>query len=307
MALDIDGTLTAVGSNDIPPAVKAAVVRATEHGAHVVLCTGRSLVGIREIAAQLPVSFAVCSNGAVWWDPALGEVTKRVTFDPGPTIKTLQALLPGSVFAVEQTGVGNLSLGSFLPDDLWGMTTQVTFDEMAVPTSRLVMRWLDHTPAELSFAVRELELPGVEWSVDHTEAWLTVVPPNVTKGTALDEISASLASSAADALAIGDGLERRRDAEVGRARGRDGAGTGDRAGGGGRGGADRAGGRRRPGAEPLLLLGPISKSGSMRAALEVVPGGAAGWPAYRCSSGRAARGRLGPGCRGPDFDTGARP
>ncbi|WP_439662347.1 HAD family hydrolase [Lentzea sp. HUAS TT2] len=206
VALDIDGTLTAVGSNDISPAVKAAVARAREHGAHVVLCTGRSLIGIREIVPQLPVSFAVCSNGAVWWDPAVAEVTRRVTFDPGPTVRALQALLPESVFAVEQLGVGNLSLGAFLPGDLWGVTTQVTFEELAsVPTSRLVMRWLDRTPAELSFAVRELELPGVEWSVDHTEAWLTAVPPNVSKGTALDELSASLGIKAADALAIGDG------------------------------------------------------------------------------------------------------
>ncbi|RDI29616.1 HAD superfamily hydrolase (TIGR01484 family) [Lentzea flaviverrucosa] len=205
MALDIDGTLTAVASNHIAPAVKAAITRATEHGAVVVLCTGRSLVGIRAVVPQLPASYALCSNGAVWWDPALGEVTKRVTFDPGPTIKTLRALLPGSVFAVEQLGVGNLSLGEFLPGDLWGETTWVTFEEMAVPTSRLVMRWLDHTPAELAFAVRELELPGIEWSVDHTEAWLTAVPPDVSKGSALDELVAQLGISASDALAIGDG------------------------------------------------------------------------------------------------------
>ncbi|SMD08954.1 HAD-superfamily hydrolase, subfamily IIB [Lentzea albidocapillata] len=205
MALDIDGTLTAVGSNDISPAVKAAITRATEHGAVVVLCTGRSLVGISAVAPQLPASYAICSNGAVWWDPALDEVTKRVTFDPGPTIKTLQALLPGAVFAVEQTGVGNLSLGEFLPGDLWGATTQVTFEEMAVPTSRLVMRWLDRTPAELAFAVRELELPGIAWSVDHTEAWLTAVPPEVSKGSALDELCAQLDIRVSDALAIGDG------------------------------------------------------------------------------------------------------
>ncbi|HEX8865871.1 MAG TPA: HAD family hydrolase [Lentzea sp.] len=206
MALDIDGTLTHVGSNDISPAVKAAVTRATEHGTHVVLCTGRSLIGTTPIAPQVPASLALCSNGAVWWDPARDEITRRTTFDPGPTIKTLQALLPGSVFAVEQTGVGNLSLGSFLPNDLWGETTHATFDEMAAtPTARLVMRWHDRTPEELAFAVRELELPGVSWTVDHTEPWLTAVPPDVTKGSALEELRISLGISADDTLAIGDG------------------------------------------------------------------------------------------------------
>ncbi|MFI6098427.1 HAD family hydrolase [Lentzea sp. NPDC051213] len=206
VALDIDGTLTPVGSNDISPAVKAAITRVAEHGTHVVLCTGRSLIGTTPIAAQLPASHAVCSNGAVWWDPATGEVIRRTTFDPGPTIKALQALLPGAVFAIEQTGVGNLSLGRFLPDDLWGVTTDATFDEIAAtPTPRLVMRWLDHTPAELSFAVRNLEMSGIEWSVDHTEAWLTAVPENVTKGSALEELGQELGIGAQDALAIGDG------------------------------------------------------------------------------------------------------
>ena len=66
VALDIDGTLTAVGSNDISPAVQSAVARVTEHGASVVLCTGRSLIGTTPVAPQLPVSMALCSNGAVW-------------------------------------------------------------------------------------------------------------------------------------------------------------------------------------------------------------------------------------------------
>ncbi|KJK42606.1 hypothetical protein UK23_36520 [Lentzea aerocolonigenes] len=206
VALDIDGTLTHVGSHDIAPAVQAAVARAAEHGAHVVLCTGRSLIGTTPIAPQVPASMALCSNGAVWWDPARDEIIKRITFEPGPTIKTLSALLPGAVFAVEQTGVGSLFVGEFLPNDLWGVTTSATFDEIAaVPTARLVMRWLDHTAAELAFAVRELELPGVSWHVDHTEAWLTAVPPDVTKGSALEELRVLLGVPAEDTLAIGDG------------------------------------------------------------------------------------------------------
>ncbi|WP_394614829.1 HAD family hydrolase [Lentzea sp. JNUCC 0626] len=206
IALDIDGTLTPVGSNDIAPAVKAAITRAADHGTHVVLCTGRSVVGVTAIAAQLPVEHALCSNGAVWWDAVAGDVTKSTTFDPGPTIKALQAVLSDVVFAVEQTGVGSLHMGTFLPDDLWGVTTEATFEEMvATPTPRLVMRWLDHTPAELSFALRELELPGVEWSVDHTEAWLTAVPADISKGAELDELAAQLGVRPEDALAIGDG------------------------------------------------------------------------------------------------------
>ncbi|MFD5826811.1 HAD family hydrolase [Lentzea sp. NPDC060358] len=205
-ALDIDGTLTPVGSNDLSPAVRAAITRAAGHGCEVVLSTGRSLIGVTPIAAQVPASFALCSNGAVWWDPVRDEIPRRTTFEPGPTIETLRSLLPGSVFAVERTGVGNLALGRFLPGDLWGETIPSTFDEVAATaTPRLVMRWLDHTPAELAFAVKDLELPGIEWHVDHTEPWLTAVPPDVTKGSALDELCRQLGISPRDALAIGDG------------------------------------------------------------------------------------------------------
>ncbi len=199
------------------------MARAADHGAQVVLCTGRSLIGTTPVAPQVPASLALCSNGAVWWDPARDAITRRTTFDPGPTIKTLSTLLPGAVFAVEQTGVGNLSLGDFLPGDLWGETTHATFDEMAAtPTARLVMRWHDRTPQELAFAVRELELPGVSWTVDHTEPWLTAVPPNVTKGSALEELRVSLGVSDEDTLAIGDGsndVEMLRWAAVGVAMG----------------------------------------------------------------------------------------
>lgn len=207
VALDIDGTLAMNGSNDIAPAVRAAVSRAAAHDTHMVLCTGRSLIGTTPIADQLGLpGISVCSNGAVWWDYSSRTVLRRTTFEPGPTIEVLRELLPGAVFAVEQTGVGNVALGRFHEGDLWGVIRQASFEELAtIPTPRLVMRWVGHTPEELAFAVRDLELPGVAWTVDHTEAWLTAVPPGVTKGSALEELRLHLDVPASDTLAVGDG------------------------------------------------------------------------------------------------------
>ncbi|GLZ33118.1 haloacid dehalogenase [Lentzea sp. NBRC 105346] len=213
VALDIDGTLAHLGTNDIAPAVHAAVTRVAAHDVHVVLCTGRSLIGTTPIADQLGLpGISLCSNGAVWWDHQTREVLKRTTFSPGPTIKVLRELLPGAVFAVEQTGIGNMSLGRFPDGDLWGVLTLGDFDEVAaIDTPRLVMRWIGHTPEELAFAVRELELPDVAWSVDHTEPWLTAVPLGVTKGSALEELRVHLNVSPEDTLAVGDG---RNDVEM---------------------------------------------------------------------------------------------
>ncbi|MFD7653562.1 HAD family hydrolase [Actinosynnema sp. NPDC059797] len=207
IALDIDGTITPVGREEVAPAVRAAIRRAVDHGAHVVLSTGRSLVGARPVAEDLGLTgTAICSNGAVWWDAAARAVVRKVAFDPGPSVARLRALLPGAVFAAELTGVGNLSLGRFPDGDLWGVVREVPFAELvAEPTSRLVVRWVGRTPEELRLRLLDVELPGATWSVDHTEPWLTLTPPGVTKGAALEELRAELGVPAADTLAIGDG------------------------------------------------------------------------------------------------------
>lgn len=207
IALDIDGTITPVGREDVAPAVRAAVRRAVDHGAHVVLSTGRSLIGARPVVEHLDLAgTAICSNGAVWWDAAERAVVRKVAFDPGPSVERLRALLPGAVFAAEVTGVGNLSLGRFPDGDLWGVVREVSFEELvAEPTSRLVVRWVGRTPEELRLRLVDVVLPGVTWSVDHTEPWLTLSPPGVTKGAALEELRCALGVSPSDTLAIGDG------------------------------------------------------------------------------------------------------
>ncbi|WP_033436362.1 HAD family hydrolase [Saccharothrix sp. NRRL B-16314] len=208
IALDIDGTITPVGREDVAPAVRAAIKRAVDHGAHVVLSTGRSLIGTRPVVEDLGLhgTTAISSNGAVWWDTDSGEVVRKVEFLPGPSVERLRDRLPDSVFAVELTGVGNLSLGRFPDGDLWGEVREVTFEELAAtPTSRLVMRWVGRAPEELALRMLDIELPGVSASCDHNEPWLTLSPPGVTKGAALEELRRQLGVSEEDTLAIGDG------------------------------------------------------------------------------------------------------
>lgn len=208
IALDIDGTITPLGREEVAPAVRAAIHRAVDHGAHVVLSTGRSLIGTRPIVDDLGLrgTTAICSNGAVWWDTTSREVVRKVAFDPGPSVRRLRALLPDAVFAAEVTGLGNLSLGRFPDGDLWGDVREVSHDELvAEPTPRLVVRWVGRTPEELALRLVDVELPGVTASHDHTEPWLTLTPPGVTKGAALEDLRRALGVAAGDTLAIGDG------------------------------------------------------------------------------------------------------
>jgi len=208
VALDIDGTITLTGAEEIAPAVRAAILRAVDHGAHVVLSTGRSLIGTVPILEDLAIdgALALCSNGAVWWDSKTKTVVKHVRFNPAEVVEQLRGLLPGAVYGVEVTGYGNLSFGRFPEGDLWGVVREVDLAEfVAEPTARLVVRWLDRTPEEMALRLSGVELPGVSWSLDHTVPWLTASPIGVTKGSALEELREQLDVSAADTLAIGDG------------------------------------------------------------------------------------------------------
>lgn len=188
--------------------MRAAILRAADHGAHVVLSTGRSLIGTVPIAEDLAIegTLALCSNGAVWWDSATKSVVKHVRFDALAVVERLRELLPGAVYGTELTGYGNLSLGRFPDGDLWGVVREVDLAELvAEPTARLVVRWLDRTPEELALRLSGVELPGVTWTLDHTVPWLTAGPVGVTKGAALEELREQLGVAVEDTLAIGDG------------------------------------------------------------------------------------------------------
>lgn len=208
IALDIDGTITRVGTEEIAPAVRAAIHRAVDHGSHVVLSTGRSLIGTRPVVDDLDLrgTVAICSNGAVWWDTTSRAVLRKVDFDPAPAVEVLLDLFPGAVFAAEVTGEGNLAMGRFPEGYLWGELREVDFAGLtAEPTSRLVMRWNDHTPEEVALRLVDVEMDGVTWYVDHDDPWVTIAPTGVSKGSALEDLRVRLGVAESDTLAIGDG------------------------------------------------------------------------------------------------------
>ncbi|MFD6140180.1 HAD family hydrolase [Promicromonospora sp. NPDC060271] len=66
IALDIDGTLLRTGE-PVPEVTVRAVRRVRAAGHHVVLASGRSLVGVLPVARQLGIvrGWVVASNGAV--------------------------------------------------------------------------------------------------------------------------------------------------------------------------------------------------------------------------------------------------
>ncbi len=122
VALDIDGTLLkwVEGSGTthevIAPRVAAAIDRAHDAGAHIVLASGRSPHGMTGIADLLDLHghddqplWIVASNGAVVFRYLPGgslDVVHEETFDAGPAVRAILARGPSVRVAVEERGLG---------------------------------------------------------------------------------------------------------------------------------------------------------------------------------------------------------
>lgn len=216
IAIDIDGTLAlegtdirTVGPEGITDPVRAALAAAVAAGAQVVLCSGRTVMGVRPFLASLHLStgWAICSNGAVLLDAATGAVARTVEFDPAEPATVMRKLIPDAVFIAEQVGIGNratigMDLGTF-----FGTTTVVDFDTLvSYPTPRMSVLWPGHGYADMAAVVAGVEIPGVHYSLDHHDACLMATPTGVTKGSALETLRIELGISAQDTMAIGDGF-----------------------------------------------------------------------------------------------------
>ncbi|HEU4676946.1 MAG TPA: HAD family hydrolase [Motilibacteraceae bacterium] len=206
VALDLDGTVLR-GDETLSDVVREAVGAAREAGAHVVVATGRTVVGALDPARDLGLagSLNVCSNGAVTavLDPL--DVVDMVTFDPAPVVRALRQELPDALFAVEVLGTGHLVTGPFPEGELTGAQTVVDLDELlANPATRVVMRSPDREPAHFLELVRRLGLEDVSYAVGYT-AWLDVAPQGVSKASGLEGLARRLGVDPADVLAVGDG------------------------------------------------------------------------------------------------------
>lgn len=224
VALDVDGTLVDYDER-MSDAVRDEVRRvAALPDTHVVIATGRSLLGTLPVLALLGLTdgaHAICSNGAVTvrtspGDAAAGglpayEIVDRVTFDARPAVELLRAELPGAMYAAEVPGVGFLVTGDFPADELVGELVAVPFEELtAEPVTRLVVRSPDHTPEHFLEMVSRIGLHGVNYAVGWT-AWLDLAPEGVTKASGLEHVRRLLGVEPAATYAVGDG---RNDVEM---------------------------------------------------------------------------------------------
>jgi hydroxymethylpyrimidine pyrophosphatase-like HAD family hydrolase len=218
VALDIDGTLlkwvegAGTTYEQIAPPVYAAVHRALDAGAHIVLASGRSPHGMIPIADLLGLRsedadriWTVASNGAVLFRYPPLEVVHEETFDVRPAVRAILDQRPGALVAVEERGVGYRVSNHFPVGELSGEMILTDIDELvAGPVSRVIIRDPTATADDFVDLASRLGLHGTDYVVGWT-AWLDLAPVGVTKASGLAIVADKLAVDQADVLAIGDG------------------------------------------------------------------------------------------------------
>jgi Cof subfamily protein (haloacid dehalogenase superfamily) len=217
VALDIDGTLftnvpsTGQVEETISPAVVAAVRRAYDAGAHVVLATGRSTFGITHVWDLLGLppegstALAVASNGSVTFRYPPVEVLATETFDASEIVRMLLEEVPNAAVAVEEVGVGYRINRPFPEGEISGSMRLQTVDELvAEPVTRVIIRDPHSSEEEFLELAEKLGLQGTNYFIGWT-AWLDIAPDGISKASALEGVAADLGVARSDVLAVGDG------------------------------------------------------------------------------------------------------
>jgi hydroxymethylpyrimidine pyrophosphatase-like HAD family hydrolase len=205
VALDIDGTL--VGEDRVVPTVtRSAVAAAQAAGHHLVLATGRSIVGMLPVARALGLTsgWGVASSGSVIvrLDPATraGYVIEDVhTFDVEPVVRLVHEIAPHLVIAVEELGWGYRTSTRLPAGALNGRQCVVAPEEIwSRPTTRAILR--GPGAFEAVGALRALGLTVTRSG----PASIDVTPFGLSKATALEKVRKRLGTGRQDTVAVGD-------------------------------------------------------------------------------------------------------
>jgi HAD superfamily hydrolase (TIGR01484 family) len=220
VALDIDGTIFDAGHGAadtrieelVAPALREAVDRVVEAGAHVVLASGRSTFGITGVLDQLRLPrydgdrvLTVASNGSVTFAYPPVEVLTTVTFDASRIVPMLLEHVPRALVAVEEIGVGYRVNRHFPEGEINGEIVVQSVEELvAEPVTRVIIR--DPHASEQDFVelAERVGLQGINYFIGWT-AWLDLAPAGVSKASGLASVCQRLGVGPEDVLAVGDG------------------------------------------------------------------------------------------------------
>jgi HAD superfamily hydrolase (TIGR01484 family) len=207
IALDIDGTLALNGH--IPDATVAAVQATLAAGHHMVLATGRSLVGVAPVIKRLGLrrGRVICSNGAVtaWISGRRLIIEDAVKFGAGPVLQRARDARPDALLATEVLGKG-YQVNVPFPDGLLNGRQHVVrraHDLWAAPTTRAVVHAPDVT--RLARELRWFDVTVTLGSTTEPGDWLDLTAPGLSKASGLEAVRRRLRVAPEHTVAVGDG------------------------------------------------------------------------------------------------------
>ncbi|GMA35491.1 HAD family hydrolase [Demequina litorisediminis] len=212
VGLDIDGTLMHWGG-DISPAVIRAVEQVRMCRNHVILATGRNILGTLPVAETLGIrrGWAVCSNGAV--TIRLNPATPGATTSSRPSPLTrvphwswCAGRCPMRSWPWRIWASASASARSSPWVSLVGRQRVVEDPEelAAGEATRVVIRAPGADVSHFDDLVHRIGLSDVTYAVGF-DAWLDLTPPNVSKASALEHLRQQLGVYPDHTVAVGDG------------------------------------------------------------------------------------------------------
>lgn len=211
IATDLDGTLLTT-HHTLTPYTVDTLHKAKKHGVTIVAVTARPPRIIDEwpILASV-LDSAICSNGAIVYDPGsqVVEATKTMLAEAAlATWKALTRELPGLTVAVE-TGFEVVAESAYLKKNSVGDKRVIVASPAEVFSSasqivKLLVRDGAASADELLHAAREAHLPGVELSHSGGSGLLEISASGVSKAVTLAEWCAMRGVGAEDVIAFGD-------------------------------------------------------------------------------------------------------
>ena len=220
IALDLDGTLLD-DQKRLSQANRAALERAANQGAHVVVATGRFFPGIPQELRDLPfLRYFILMNGAKVYDRQEDKVLYRAEIDLARAEQVFDYLAPLDMMVdCYQNDVGLLDrrcrerLEYFVPDyesRKLVIRNRVTVDDfrVAVRSGRTVQKiqcyfpHVEQRPEVMAKLAQEFPELVQSISLPHN---LELNAANATKGQALLALCRELGVDAAQSVAFGDG------------------------------------------------------------------------------------------------------
>lgn len=207
---DMDGTLLDESGLRVSERNAAALRRAQQAGARVVIATGRPIWWLQPVIDAGFTGTAVCMNGAVVYDIAAGEVIAASPM----TSHVMWQFVEGLAGQTERFALAVERLGTTISecwaephyDHPWGLgefqiTDRTTL--LADPAAKMLVRGPGGSDA-LARAARAAAVREVSITYSTDEGLLEVAAAGVNKGSVLAKLAADWGIEPAETVAFGD-------------------------------------------------------------------------------------------------------